>query len=240
MVADLLDANSEESELAIQIRRGKGRDDREADAQEESARQTTVIPSFSRCTVAAPPRPPQRAPPPPQRHGRDRPASASFFARRCRPPAVGHDARRLPRPRPGFSHERPEFRHPPFRQDQLAALAAGVTEPTHAVLVDLSVSRVTREHPGHPMVPPPGRVPSATSREPDTLPSPVRSARDLPSLEATGRRAGSSANTENGRRPCARFGSDPIHRTRDPVSGCSRIAAFCESCRRQSFLGRSP
>ena len=30
-----------------------------------------------------------------------------------------------------------------------------------------------------------------------------------------------------------------MHRTRDPVSRCSRIAAFCESCQRHTLLGSS-
>ena len=77
-----------------------------------------------------------------------------------------------------------------------------------------------------------GRVPRATKRDSGCFPAAVRRAASIASAVVDGHCAGSSANTSTGARPCARRGSDPMHRTRAPVSRFSIRASCAESQRR--------
>ena len=63
-----------------------------------------------------------------------------------------------------------------------------------------------------------GRVPNATRRLPGILPSPVTMAANILAPVLVGHCAGSSNSARTGARPCARLGSDEMHRTRAPVS----------------------
>ena len=61
------------------------------------------------------------------------------------------------------------------------------------------------------------------------LPAAVRSAETIFSPVVFGHCAGSSARTKVGARPCARFGSEPIHLIRAPVALCSILACCAVS-----------
>ena len=79
-----------------------------------------------------------------------------------------------------------------------------------------------------------GRVPSAIIREPGIFPIAVRSAATIRSAVDGSHCAPSSASTRRGASPCARRGSEPMHRTRAPVALFVMDAALLESCTRHA------
>ena len=77
-------------------------------------------------------------------------------------------------------------------------------------------------------------------REPGILPMLVVSAASIFSAVVCGHCAGSSASTSAGASPCARFGSEPMQRSRAPDSRCSTIANCCVLSTRQVAPGSAP